>query len=164
MILRVIANIGCRPVLIIVCIVYFIPDSPRWLISNGRREEAIQILAKVRGDLAHDDISLVEEIRQLEAMVEASHHKRNSLHNLAFGRYSGRLHLGRRVFLSILLQQLELWTGIMAITSYSTSLMAQAGYSPDKAAWLAGLCNTLGGVVGTAAAVSATLETQMQWD
>ena len=152
------AKIGFRPVLIIVCIVYFIPDSPRWLISNGRREEAVQILAKVRGDLAHDDVSLAQEIQQLEAMIEASHHKRNQLINLAFGRYSGRLHLGRRVFLSILLQQLELWTGIMAITSYSASLMAQAGYSPDKAAWLAGLCNTLGGVVGTAFAVSGSLE------
>lgn len=95
-------------------------------------------------------------------MIEASHHKRNMIHNLAFGRCSGRLHLGRRVFLSILLQQLELWTGIMAITSYSTSLMAQAGFDPSKAAWLAGLCNTLGGVVGTAAAVSLPLEPRKQ--
>ncbi|KAK5215854.1 hypothetical protein LTR96_011320 [Exophiala xenobiotica] len=141
------------PVLIVVCIVYFIPDSPRWLIANGRREEAIDILAKVRGDLAYDDQALVAEVEQLEAVIEASYHKRNRLHNLVLGRYSGRLHLGRRVWLSILLQQMELWTGIMAITTYSGKLMAQAGFSPGKAAWLAGLCNTLGGVLGTAAAI-----------
>ena len=97
------------------------------------------------------------EIEQLEAVVEASHHKRNRLHNLVIGRYSGRLHLGRRVWLSILLQQLELWTGIMAITTYSGKLMEQAGFSAGKTAWLAGLCNTLGGVLGTAAAVSSDL-------
>lgn len=143
--------------LILICVVYFLPDSPRWLRANGRREEAIQILAKLRGDLAYDNPSLVAEVEQLDAVVEASHHKRNRLHNLAIGRYSGRLHLGRRVCLSILLQQLELWTGIMAITSYSAKLMEQAGFSAGKAAWLAGLCNTLGGVLGTAAAVSASL-------
>ena len=147
--------------LIILCVVYFLPDSPRWLLSNGRKEEAVQILAKVRGDLAYDDSSLVAEMEQLEAVVEASHHKRNRLHNLAIGRYSGRLHLGRRVWLSILLQQLELWTGIMAITSYSGQLMAQAGFSAGKAAWLAGLCNTLGGVLGTAAAVSVNLSSMV---
>jgi hypothetical protein len=47
---------------------------------------------------------------------------------------------------------MEIWTGIMAITTYSGEIMSQAGFSSSKAAWLAGLCNTFG-IVGTAAAV-----------
>lgn len=40
----------------------------------------------------------------------------------------------------------------MAITVYVNALSQQAGFSPDKASWLSGLCNTLG-IVGTAASV-----------
>jgi hypothetical protein len=134
--------------------VAFLPESPRWLIANNRRDEAIDILAKVRGDVAHNDPALVKEMEELEAIVQASHHKRNRIWNIAFGRYSGRLHLGRRAWMGFFLMQMLMWSGIMAITTYSGNLFKVAGFSPDKSAWMSGFCNSLCGVGGTVAAVS----------
>jgi len=142
----------CIPMLIVVLMVPTIPESPRWLIANGRRAEAIDILSKIRGDLSLDDPKLVLEVEQLDAVVEASYHKRNNYINLVLGgRYSGKLHLGRRVVMGFALQQIQQWTGILAIATWAGELFTLAGFAPGKSAWLAGLLNTFG-VFGTAAA------------
>lgn len=145
-----------RPVIIIAITVAFLPESPRWFTANERRQEAVDILAKVRGDVRYNDPTLLAEVEELEAVVEASQHKRNRLWNIAFGRYSGRLHLGRRAWMGFFLMQMLMWSGIMAITTYSGELFKQAGFTEAKSAWMSGFCNSLGGVVGTAAAVSLT--------
>lgn len=140
------------PMIIVALMVPTIPESPRWLIANGRRQEAIEILSKIRGDLSLDDPKLTAEIEQLDAVVEASYHKRNNYINLVLGgRYSGKLHLGRRVVMGFALQQIQQWTGILAIATWAGKLFSLAGFADDKSAWLAGLLNTFG-VFGTAAA------------
>ena len=140
------------PVLIVALTVFFLPESPRWLMAHNRKEEAIDILCKVRGDRSLDDPKLLEEVAQLEAVIEASYHKRNDYINLILGgRYSGKLHLGRRVLMGFALQQIQQWTGILAIATWATNLFILAGFDSYKASWLGGLVNTFG-IFGTASA------------
>lgn len=140
------------PMLIVILTVFFLPESPRWLMTNNRREEAVNTLSKIRGDLDLKDSKLLIEVAQLEAVVEASYHKRNNYLNLLCGgRYSGNLHLGRRVVMGLALQQIQQWTGILAIATWAGTLFGLAGFDSYKSAWLAGLVNTMG-IVGTAAA------------
>lgn len=130
----------------------FLADSTRWLIANGKRGEAIGILCKLRGDLSPEDPTITAEVDELDAIIEATHHKRNSVLNIFLaGRYSGKLHLGRRAVLGFALQWIQQWTGILVIVSWSGRIFSLAGFDAYKSAWLAGLINTLG-VPGTAAA------------
>ena len=112
----------------------------------------MSILCKLRGDLSPNDPTIITEAEQLDAIVEATHHRRNNLLNITLGgRYSGKLHLGRRAVMGFALQWIQQWTGILAIVSWAGKLFSLAGFDPYKALWLAGLVNSLG-VPGTAAA------------
>ena len=121
-------------------------------MANHRRADAVDILCKIRGDKDASDPAVRKELEQLEAIVEASHHKRNNYVNITLGgRYSGSLHLGRRAVLGFALQQIQQWTGILVMVSWAAKLFELAGFSPYKASWMSGLLNTFG-VIGTAAA------------
>lgn len=124
------------PMLMVVCALPLLPESPRlvlhpalalhksltvhlrWLIANHRRDEAIEILVKLRGDLSESNPTITTEVEQLDAIVEGSQHKRNAYVNIFLGgRYSGHLHLGRRAIMGAALQTIQQWTGILAIVS-----------------------------------------------
>lgn len=58
------------PAIINVAFILFLPESPRWLYSRGRREEAVKILAKYHsktGDIASPMIQL--EIQEIEERI-----------------------------------------------------------------------------------------------
>jgi MFS family permease len=140
------------PMLIVLTTVPLLPESPRWLLANGRREDAIEILLKLRGDLSKDDERIRDELEQLDAIVEDSKHKRNNYINLFLGgRYSGKLHLGRRAVMGLFLQQIQQRTGILVIATWAGVLFELAGFDSYKASWMGGLVNTFG-IFGTAAA------------
>jgi MFS family permease len=121
-------------------------------MANHRKEDAIEILCKIRGDKNVGDPIIRQELEQLEAIVQLSHHKRNNYVNITLGgRYSGKLHLGRRAVLGFALQQIQQWTGILVMVSWAAKLFELAGFSPYKASWMSGLLNTFG-VIGTIAA------------
>jgi len=121
-------------------------------MANHHREEAIEILCKIRGDKSASDPSIIQEIELIEAVVEASYHKRNDYLNIFLGgRYSGNLHFGRRAILGFALQQMQQWTGILVMVSWAAKLFELAGFDSYKASWLSGLLNTTG-VIGTIAA------------
>ena len=121
-------------------------------MAHHRNSEAITILCKIRGDKDASDPDIVREVELISAVVEASYHKRNNYINIALGgRYSGKLHLGRRAVLGFALQQIQQWTGILVMVSWATKLFELASFDSYKASWMSGLLNTFG-VIGTAAA------------
>jgi Sugar (and other) transporter len=120
-------------------------------MADGHRSEAIDILHKLRGDLSLADPKLVAEVEQLDTVIEASNHRRNDFLNLVLdGRFSGKLHLSRRVAMGLALQQIQRPTGILAIATWAGTLFALAGFNANKSTWLSGLVNTFG-VIGMAA-------------
>jgi sugar porter (SP) family MFS transporter len=95
----------------------FVPESPRWLVKNKRREEARGILIKI-GDARYADDALTEIEAALAAESEHSLH-RNELLSPAILRI-----LGIGVFLAVLQQ----WSGINVIFNYAEEVYRNAGY------------------------------------
>ena len=148
-------------------LLFFMPESPRWLVKVGRFEEAKIILGRLRGEGDPLHPEAVGEFEDIHGAVELEREtgRRFNYWTMMTGRGSGKLHLERRVQLSLWLLFLQAWfvpflptnpllvlvhsliytrehrTGITTITVYSPIMFTLAGYSNTKSQLLAGINN-----------------------
>lgn len=99
------------PLLVLLGIVWFFPESPRWLTKVGRDEEARFILRRLRGTDADGETKALAEYHDIRNIValEAKESSNNSYLHMLFGIGSGELHTGRRVQLVIWLQVIQVF-------------------------------------------------------
>ncbi|KAM5515439.1 Sugar/inositol transporter [Fusarium oxysporum f. sp. vasinfectum] len=142
--------IQCLPPLILACGVYFIPESPRWLIDNDQHERAEAVLQRIYGDSSDPDKHAASaEFAQIRAQVELERHLPSSWASLfTVPHYRKRALIG---FTTLLAGQL---TGTTVINNYGPSLYAALGHGASaslalSAGWLTeGLvCNAINAVL-----------------
>jgi hypothetical protein len=74
---------------------YFLPESPRWLVQQDRHEEALQVLATVhaRGDI--DDPYVLAELQEITTKIAfEKNHQPPSYWKLLFGEERRRMWIG----------------------------------------------------------------------
>ncbi len=104
------------PAFLFFCAMFFVPESPRWLVKNGKDSKAIHILQKVGGpdyqQSAFNDIkqSLKNEIQRV--------HFRELLEP----------RLLRILIIGIALAVLQQWCGINVIFNYAEDIFSAAGF------------------------------------
>ncbi|KAJ5429251.1 hypothetical protein N7491_006267 [Penicillium cf. griseofulvum] len=129
----------CFPALILACFIKMLPDSPRYLASVGRKEEAYDLLKRIRKHRASSEEVNREYLEIVTLAEESQLSSPMQFIKILLGK-GGRRHpnLGRRAWLCIWLQIMASWTGITAVTAYSPVLLHQAGYSTITQNGLAG--------------------------
>lgn len=136
----------CFPALLLLAGIKLLPDSPRYLASAGRIDDAREVLQHVRGNYGPE---VEREFLEIAAVAKDSE-KSSPLQfvKILAGRGKPGHHLGRRAWLCLWLQIMASWTGITAVTAYSPVLLSAAGYDQLTQNGLAGGLSTVG-IIGT---------------
>ncbi|CAI1146026.1 Galactose transporter [Serratia rubidaea] len=123
------------PALLLLIGVIFLPRSPRWLASRGRHEEARQVLEMLRDTTAQAKAEL-DEIRESLKIKQSG-----------WALFKDNKNFRRAVYLGILLQVMQQFTGMNVIMYYAPKIFDLAGFaSTSQQMWgtvIVGLVNVL---------------------
>ncbi|KAG6917089.1 hypothetical protein DXG01_003978 [Tephrocybe rancida] len=132
-----------------------IKESPRWLASVGRNEEAIKNLAYLRKEPVTSE-NVIAEMIEIEAVIQEEREARTGLglREAFFGK--GNFIRFVIAFVIFLLQQ---WAGQNSVNYYAPQIFAAIGYSDQKAKLLASGIYGVVKVVATALFIFFGVET-----
>jgi len=111
---RLILSLSAIPALIVLFFIIRLPDTPRWYLMNDQREEALDLVRRVQGDVDPE-----EEVQRIEE--DLAYEEKGSFLEL----FQGRFRLAS--FFVITLGFLVQITGINAIVYYSPTIITQVG-------------------------------------
>lgn len=122
----------------------FLPLSPRFLVAQGKVEQAKIVLARLRGGVTEH---VEAELRDIQAgLKEESEHSFWEL-------FSAKANLRSRLLTGVTLVFLQQATGQPNILSYASPLLRSVGFNSDAAATLASTWFGVVKVIGTIPAV-----------
>lgn len=108
---------GAFPALAFLILVFFIPESPRWLAMTGKTDGARAILSKVGGEgYAEDELNAISE-------ADAAAGEQHGLRTLF------RRPLLKIVTIGIVVAVFQQWSGTNVIFNYAQEIFQSAGYS-----------------------------------
>lgn len=108
-------SIGVLPAGLFLLGLFFVPESPRWLIQKGRSTEALQILSMLIGET--------------EAKSDALNINRNAVHDRGSYRILFSPGMRKALILGLLLPLFSQFSGINAIIYYGPTILNEAGIS-----------------------------------
>ncbi|WP_294031727.1 sugar porter family MFS transporter [Sphingopyxis sp.] len=124
-------GITAAPALLFFVLLFAIPNSPRWLLAKGRRDEATTALARIGAPAG--ELGGIEQALERDPPGE---------------RLSWRRHR-RPMLLAILVATFNQLAGINAVLYYLNDIFARAGsLSPDRQAVMIGIANLVFTLVG----------------
>ncbi|KAI1843544.1 hypothetical protein JX266_010177 [Neoarthrinium moseri] len=120
---RIPSLLQMAPSLLQIALIFFIPESPRWLITKDRSEEAFNILAKYHAEGDHEAEFVKAEIAQIQATIhiELEASKRSWMDLLATAG------MRRRTLISCMLGLFTQWSGNTLISYYLGDLLSMIG-------------------------------------
>ncbi|XP_056284376.1 solute carrier family 2, facilitated glucose transporter member 12 [Pseudoliparis swirei] len=132
------------PALLQISVLVFLPPSPRFLVSQGKVEQARVVLARLRGGVQEH---VEKELTDISTgLKEESEHRFLEV-------FSTKANLRSRLLTGVTLVFLQQATGQPNILSYASPLLRSVGFNSDAAATLASTGFGVVKVVGTIPAV-----------
>lgn len=120
---RLMFVLAAIPGLILFCGMFFLPESPRWLVMRRQKDSAFAILARLRGS----QVQARQEVARIEAVNQEKKGTWSDL-NKPWARPALIAAVGVSAFCQL--------TGINAVIYYAPTILTQAGFG-DAAALIA---------------------------
>ncbi|KAL4866022.1 hypothetical protein BDV12DRAFT_140121 [Aspergillus spectabilis] len=102
---------------------WFVPESPRWLVANGRKEEAQHLLARFHtaGEISHPLIQfeMAEIVRTIELEAQAAETGWSALVQTPGNR--------KRTFIAVCIGAFAQWNGVAVVSYYLTLVLDTVG-------------------------------------
>jgi SP family galactose:H+ symporter-like MFS transporter len=111
-----------------------LPDSPRWLMLRGRKDDARTVLSSLRQNAKMVD----QELRDIEEQLKRPHR--------GWSLFRANSNFRRSVGLGVALQMMQQFTGMNVVMYYAPRIFADVGFKGHEALWgtaLVGLVNVL---------------------
>lgn len=139
-------GIAGLPALLQFVLMYFLPESPRWLYRKGREEEAKAILRKI---YSAEDVET--EIQALKDSVENEILETGSSEKISISKLLKTKTVRRGLIAGVGLQVFQQFVGINTVMYYSPTIVQLAGFASNQTALLLSLVtaglNAFGSIV-----------------
>lgn len=113
--------VAAAPALFFLIALFFVPESPRWLVEMGRGAEALNVLARVNGQLAAE-----AELEEIRAAVSEETGTWRELFEPG---------IRRALFIAVVLAIMQQWTGVNTVLFYGSIILQEkvGGHSASSA-------------------------------
>jgi sugar porter (SP) family MFS transporter len=129
---RIPLGIQCIPAVTLIIGLFWLPESPRWLIQNGHYDEAKMVIEKLHSDIGVDSNFCEREFSQIKQQIDFEREVTIKSWWTLFTKASNR----HRLLLGIGLQVFLQTTGVNVVNYYQTSLFAGVGISGRNVLWV----------------------------
>jgi sugar porter (SP) family MFS transporter len=116
------------PSFIQIVFIYWVPESPRWLIAKERYEEALTILAKYHANGDRDNITVQFEWQEIKETLRLEHAAKKSSY-LDFMKTRGNRY---RLLLLVAMGVISQYSGNAIISNYSGLLYKSMGIASEN--------------------------------
>ncbi|PPQ96346.1 hypothetical protein CVT26_005030 [Gymnopilus dilepis] len=138
---RIPSLLQATPSLLQIVFVFLLPESPRWLVSKGRHDEALAILAKYHAEGNAESEFVKAEYIQIETTLELEK-EHSKIGWLELFRTSG---MRRRILIGSFLGLVTQWSGNGLISYFLARILDNVGIHSNRTKNLINLANTCWG-------------------
>ena len=118
--------VGVIPAIILLLGMFFLPESPRWLLSKGHEAEAIKILEKIE-----DPSIIAEEVNKMKSDIAQTKEE------LSITETFKQKWMFYPLMLAVLIMFFQQAVGINTVIYYGPSIFQKAGFESGEAALMA---------------------------
>uniref|UniRef100_A0A0D6QZT6 Major facilitator superfamily (MFS) profile domain-containing protein n=1 Tax=Araucaria cunninghamii TaxID=56994 RepID=A0A0D6QZT6_ARACU len=135
------------PALLQLVLMFFLPESPRWLYRKKREEEAIAILKKIYpADVVEDEIEALKESVEAELLEKEGE-------KIEYSKLWTKKEIRYGLFAGVGLQVFQQFVGINTVMYYSPSIVQLAGFASNTVALLLSLITSGLNAAGSIASI-----------